>query len=232
MRKSKYITIILFASIILFLIPNMSNAAVNVTRNVLSSTNLKFTFSGLTLDSNHEYEFGLTATKAAEVKTWRKITEYSTSTATVNIISTTQGSGNGIYETDTSTPKDLFDVINITDTGYITIRDATSEAKNIILEAFQVDLKIPFLQVTNYTLLPNGKEFGILGSSDEFNIALRNAGNSRAFYQYEKITDENVLKKYKEIKSKNGNVIEMQNILKTTVPSSNWSSWKFWNGYR
>ena len=215
MRKLKYITIILFACILLFLIPNMSSAAVNVTRNVLSSTNLKFTFSGLTLDSNHEYEFGLTATKAAEVKTWHEITESSTTTATVDIISTT---------------KDLGEVTNTTDTGYVTIRDATSEAKTVILDDFQVDLKIPFLQVTNYTLLTNGKELGRY-KEDGINVALRNAGNSQAFYQYEKITDENVLKTYKEIKAKNGNVIEMQNILKTTVPNSNWSAWQYWNGF-
>ena len=43
-----------------------------------------------------------------------------------------------------------------------------------------------------------GKEFGS-GETESINVLLRNAGNSEAYYQYEKITDQNIIDKYKEI---------------------------------
>ena len=110
MTKAKYLIIAIFA--ILLLIPNVVNAAdVSVTRNIYSNNgSMKFEFKGLTLDKTHEYEFGLTKTVAAEVVTWHLITEYTETTAVVDV---------------TTTTKDLRDVINVVDTGYITIKDKT-----------------------------------------------------------------------------------------------------------
>lgn len=215
MTKAKYIIMILFVSVVLFFIPNVSNAAeVSVTRNIYSNNgSMKFNFKGLTLDTTHEYQYGLTKTIAEEVGTWHLITEYTESTAIIDVMTTT---------------KDLREVINAVDTGYITIKDKTSDT--VVLQPYSVDLKIPYLRVTNYTVIQNGKE---LGSSKEngIQVALRCASNSKAYYQYEKITDQNIINKYKEIKAKNGDFMELESILKTTVPSSNWISWGYWNGY-
>ncbi len=203
------VAILMIACIIVF--PNNVNAAVGVTRNIYSNNgSMKFNFTGLTLNEEHEYEYGLTATKGAEVKEWYDIVEMSKSTANVNITTITDG---------------LRNVINKTDTGYITIRDKTSETKDIVLKPYAVDLKIPYLKLTNYTVVNNGYNF------DNINIALRNADNSKAYYQYVKITDENIIKKYEDIKEKNGDFNELQGMLATNVPQSNWKTWRYWNGY-
>ena len=126
---------------------------------------MKFNFTGLTLDTSHEYEFGLTKTTAATIETWHLITEYTETTATVDVMTTT---------------KDLREVINAVDTGYITIKDKNTDT--VVLEPTAVDLKTPFLSLTNYTVIPNGKDLNASGTNIQ--IALRCASNSKAYYQY------------------------------------------------
>ena len=99
-----------------------------------------------------------------------------------------------------------------------------------MVQSYSVDLKTPFLQVTNYTVIPNGKQFDTDGDNC-IQIALRNAINSTPYYQYEKIEDVNIINKYKEIKAQNGNVLELESMLKTTVPNFNWNTWDYWNGH-
>lgn len=214
MSKIKCIIILLFMSLMVFLIPNSTNAAVDVNRNIYSNNgSMKFTFTGLELDMTHEYEYGFTVTAATEVEDWFLITEYTESTAVVDLLTTT---------------REIREVINATDTGYITIKDKTADS--IVLEPYGVDLKIPYLRVTNYTVIENGKEFGT-GETETINVAIRNTNNSTAYYQYEKITDQNIVDKYNEIKSQNGDMTELESMLTTTAPMNNWSTWEYWNGY-
>ena len=211
MRKTKILLTIILVSILLLIIPHVSNAAVEVTRNAYSNNgSIKFNFTGLTLDTTKEYEFGLTKTAAAEVGTWHLITEYTEKTATIDI---------------TAATKEFRDVIRATETGYITIKDKTTD--EITLQPYAVNLSIPYINITNYTVIKNGKDL------DKNNIQINfwNRKNSAAYYQYEKITDENVIKKYKELKSQNGDYSSLQPLLKTKAPSSNWNSWGYWNGY-
>lgn len=203
--------------LVILCIPVIAKAAENtnvqVQRNVYSNNgSMKFNFTGLTLDTTHEYEYGFTKTAATQVEKWYLITEYTASAATIDI----------------TTTKELREVINAVDTGYITIKDKTAD--DIVLQPYAVDLKIPYLQLTNYTVINNGKEFGT-NQKDCINIALRNANSSKAYYQYEKITDENLINKYKEIKNKNGNYLELESMLKTSVPTANWQTWSYWNGH-
>lgn len=215
MRKTKILLAIILVSIVLLIIPNVSNAAVEVTRNVYSNNgSMKFNFTGLTLDTTKEYEFGITKTSAAEVETWHLITEYTENTATVDIAMNTE---------------DLRNIVDTTDTAYIRIREKSADT--LVLEPYAVDVKTPFLKVTNFTVMNNGKEWASLPDNELMQVALRNAENSKAYYQYEKITDENIISKYKEIKSANGNFEELQSLLKTEAPTSNWNSWLYWNGH-
>ena len=212
------ILILLFIVLAILCIPIISKAAdntnVQVQRNIYSNNgSMKFNFSGLNLDTTHEYEYGFTKTAAAQVTKWYLITEYTSSTATIDI---------------TTTTKELREVINVVDTGYITIKDKTADT--VVLQASAVNLKIPYLQVTNYTVVDNGKEFES-GETKSINVALRCAGNSEAYYQYEKVTDENLINRYKEIKQSNGNYLELESMLKTSVPTANWTKWHYWNGY-
>ena len=210
----KKILIILLIILTALCIPMITKAA-DITRNIYSNNgSMKFSFTGLELNKEHEYEFGLTKTAATQVEQWHDITEYTTSSATVDVMTTTT---------------DLRDVINAVDTGYIRIRDK-SDPNKIVLEATAVDLKIPFLNLTNYTVIPNGKEFDS-NQSQGIQIALRCASNSTAYYQYEKITDTEIINKYKELKANKGDYLELQSLLKQTTPTSNWIKWNYWNGY-
>ena len=217
MTKEKFLLIILCLCFVLC-IPTIASATdgVSVTRELYANNgSMRFYFSGLTLDTTHEYEFGLTRTSAAEVENWHLITTYTESTATVDISIETA---------------DLKEVINVVDTGYITIKDKTADS--IVLQPFTVDLKIPFLRITNFTVVQNGAEFHTgLAQEEQFNVGLRNAGNSEAYFQYQKITDQNIIDQYKKIKEENGNYLELESMLTTTVPTSNWSNWRYWNGY-
>ena len=208
------IIILSFVMLFSILFTTNSNAAVDVTRNVYSNNgSMKFNFTGLTLDTTHEYEFGLTKTSAATVENWYLVTEYTENTAIVDI---------------TTTTTKLREVINAGDTGYITIKDKTDDT--IALAAHSIDLKTPYLQVTNHTVINNGQTFGT-SKSQSINVGLRDASNSEAYYQYEKITDQNIINKYKEIKEEDGNMLELSSILSTTVPGSNWNTWQYWNGH-
>ena len=211
-KNTKFIVGILIFAIILFIGITTVNAAVDVTRNMYSNNgSMKFEFTGLTLDTTHEYEFGFTKTAATEVAKWHLITEYTETKATVDI---------------TTGTTEFSDVIRATETGYITIKDKTADT--IVLQPYAVDLSIPYLNISNYTVISNGKS---LENGNNIQINLWGPENSEAYYQYEKITDENVINKFKEIKSENGDYNEIQPLLKTTAPSANWKNWGFFTGY-
>lgn len=214
MSKTKYLIIALISMLLLIMPITVNATDVTVSRNIYSNNgSMKFTFNGLTLDTQHEYEFGLTKTASTQVETWHLITDLSETSATIDIMTTS---------------KDLREVINAVDTGFVTIKDKTEDT--VILEPYGVDLKTPYLRLANYTVIPNGKQFGS-SESEGINIALRNANNSKAYYQYEKITNEAIVKKYKEIKNNGGDYLQLESMLKTTAPASNWSSWNYWNNH-
>ena len=212
MTKVKRILILCTIALAIVLIPNIVNATVSVKKDSDTSAGTqKFCFSGLTLDKKHEYQFGLTKTTATPIedKSWYLITEYTETTADIEL---------------TLNNREFTDVITAVEKGYITIKDKTTNT--VVLDHFQVDLSIPFLKVTNYTVINNGKNL----RDENINVNCWNASNSKSFYQYEKITDETLINKYKEIKSKNGNYLELTSLLKTKAPTANWTGWVYWNG--
>lgn len=213
MRNIKKISIIfLMIALIISLMPIIVNAeSVTVTREIVSSVGMKFTFKGLTLDKTKEYEFGLKATKAASIEKWHKITDYTANSAVLNVNYTTS---------------DLKNVIDVTDNGYITIRESDSE--KTIIENYEVDLKIPLLKVSDHSSIKNGQE---LSTSNTINVFIRNASNSKAYYQYEKITDQNLINEYKKIKKENGDFTTLENSIASKPKTSNWKEFSFWNGY-
>ena len=213
MKKTKYLLLImLLALIALVFIPNTSNAAVSAERTLLTNDgSMKFKFSGLNLDTTHEYVFGFEKTSAIESTKWYAITDFTATTATVNI----------------TTNSNHLAVFDAGDTGYITIKDKTTDV--VIEKAYAVDLKLPYLNVTNYDkAITNGYDL----DNNNIKVGVRNADNSKAYYQYEKVTDQAVISKYKEIKKSNGSIKELQNVIKTSLPAnSNWTQWGYFNGY-
>jgi len=212
MLKNKTLLAIIIIAIMVFAIPTIANAAVEYTRNIYANDgSMKFTFTGLTIDTTHEYEYGLTKNSAATVGKWYQINENTETSITVNIISGT---------------KEIREVMNAVDIGYITIKDKTADT--VILEPYAVDLKMPYLRVTNYNVVSNGQK---LDGNYEVNISLRDASNSKAYYKYEKVTDETLINKYKEIKANSGDYSSLESMIKTSAPNGGYSTWDYWNGY-
>ena len=213
MLKNKKILLTILLVLLLILLPNMVKAAVNVTRNVYSNNgSMKFTFTGLTLDTTHEYEFGLKKTSGAEITKWTLITEYDANSAVVDVKTTVA------Y---------LRDVVNATDKGYITIRDKNTT--QVVVESQEANFKLPYLRMSNHPVLINGKN---LINENNLQIASKNAQYYAAYYTYEKITDQNLINKYKEIKSNNGSYLQLESFIESkNIPDSNWNMWRYFNGY-
>ena len=208
----KIAIVFLMIAIILSLMPIIVNAeSVTVTREIVSAVGMRFTFKGLTLDETKEYEFGLKSTKAASIEKWHKITDYTTNSAVLNVNYTTS---------------DLKKVIDVTDNGYITIRECDSE--KTIIENHEVDLKMPLLRVSDHSSIKNGQE---LSTSNTIKVFIREASNSSAYYQYEKITDQNLINEYKKIKKENGDFTTLENSIASKPKTSNWKEFSYWNGY-
>lgn len=207
-KKSVFLILFLLAFFII-LLAGQSNAAVDDTREVYSyNGSMNFYFTGLELDTTHEYEFGLTKTSAEQVTEWYTITTYTATTATININTATD---------------EIKDVVNAVNTGYITIKDKTEDT--VVLQPYAVDLTIPYLRVTNYQVVENGHEFS--ATDDSVDIPLR-TGKAQAYYQYEEITDTDLIEKYKKIEENDGNIFELEGMLKT-APKSNWKQWEYLN---
>ena len=216
MKKLKNITLIFIALVLMLIIPNVANATtdgVTVTRNIYAMDgSMKFTFTGITIDTTHEYEYGFTKTSASAVEEWYLVTESTSNSITADIKSGT---------------KKMREVINTVDTGYITIKDKTTDT--VIVQSYAVNLELPYLRVTNYQVISNGQTFDT-SEQNSINVPLRNNRNSEAYYKYEKITDTNFINKYKQIKANNGDYSALESMVKTTPPNSGYSAWSYWNG--
>ena len=211
LNNKKYLIIALFVIAMLFLIPNLSNAAVEVTKSIYANDgSMRFSFTGLDLDTTHEYNYAFTSSDTTQISRWNVLSNFTATTATVNI----SGSNS-----------DDVNVILANDRGYITIKDNTDDI--IVLEPYAVDLSIPYFKLTNYRVIDNGK---MLYNGDSYiTMNLWHNSNSTAYYQFEKITDTDVISQYRTIKASNGDFNQLQSALKTEVPDNdNWTSWDHW----
>ena len=208
MIKTKYLLIILLVSVALIFIPNKAYAAVESERKFEEtggSFNLYLT--GLNLDTTHEYQFGIVSEKTNEIENWFDIEEYTENTATVFI--------------DISKYY-IKQVALFTNTGYLTIKDITKDTN--VLENYEVDLTPDYMKLVNTSLVKNGQSL----STYEWDCGAYTSSISKAYYQYQKITDQNVIDRYLEIKENNGNVYEMKDMFNNTYPTSNWNEWNTW----
>lgn len=137
MRKTQYLILFLFISAILILLPNVSSAAVKYTRTIPSNEGtIKINFTGLELDVTKAYEFALVR-QGGKPENWFSIDDgYTASAATVTLSSATSK---------------IVDVLKATDTGFIYIREKDNTTGTYILQAQQVDLKLPYLQSLVYS---------------------------------------------------------------------------------
>jgi len=195
----------------------ISNATDGVTVKrefVDSDATMNFEFSGLTLNKdNKKYEWGFTELKNDEITKWYDLTDFTNNKANVII-----------------DPKidSIAIIVNKSDRGFVTIREKGS---NIVMEPREVDLRIPLLELTDKPIINNGDKFSS-GRKESINLKLNNTFNLS--YQLEKVTDSNVINKYRELKNINASkkdiINSLEKIIKKTPSSTGWIDWHYQNG--
>lgn len=214
MKSIKIFLILLFS---VFMMATISNATDGVTVKrefVDSDATMNFEFSGLTFNKdNKKYEWGFTELKNDEIIKWYDLTDFTNNKANVII-----------------DPKidSIANIVNKSDRGFVTIREKGS---NIVMEPKEVDLKIPLLELTDKPIINNGDKFETNGDK-AINLKLNDSFNLS--YQLEKVTDSNVINKYRELKnisaSKNEIINSLEKIIKKTPSSNSWTNWEHQNG--
>ena len=211
MKIIKILIMALLIYVLMFCISNSVNA-VSIERDFINdagSINVKF--SGLTLDPNNKrYEWGFTQLKNDEVKKWYDLTDFDNNKANIII--------------DVLIPE-MRNIVLESDIGFVTIRE---KGGNNITEPIEVDLKIPLLRFTNRSVLNNGEKLNV--DDKEVKVKLFDASANIEF-QYEKVTDEIVINKYKEIKNNNSSIYDIEKIIKKELPVDNWKKWEIGGGW-
>lgn len=188
MRKVKYFVMVLFASVLLLLISNISNAAAGtdvVATKIIENTDgsVDFKLTNINVTEEHQYTWGASkTTEAKDITNWYTLSTYNTSkkTAVVN------------FNVGESSIKKL---LKTTDTAWIFIKD---NEDNYIVEGLKVDLKLPVLKAFYLT------EDKTTTSFRSFSILPREIYNIRSYYyKFEKITNENIISAYQDAIAKN-----------------------------
>ena len=214
MKSIKIFLILLFSFLMMATISNATDGVTVKREFVDSDATMNFEFSGLTLNKdNKKYEWGFTELKNDEITKWYDLTDFTNNKANVII-----------------DPKidSIAIIVNKSDRGFVTIREKGS---NIVMEPREVDLRIPLLELTDKPIINNGDKFSS-GRKESINLKLNNTFNLS--YQLEKVTDSNVINKYRELKNINASkkdiINSLEKIIKKTPSSTGWIDWHYQNG--
>lgn len=208
MKIIKFLLILLFSFLIMATISNATDGVTVKREFVGSDATMNFEFSGLTLNKdNKKYEWGFTELKNDEITKWYDLADFTNNKANVII-----------------DPKidSIANIVNKTDIGFVTIRE---KGLNIVMEPKEVDLKIPLLELTDKPIINNGDRFSV---GRESCISLKLHGTFNLSYQFEKVTDSNLINKYRELKNISANrediVNSLEKIIKKTPSSNSWTN--------
>ncbi len=214
--KNKMILLLLISFAVLLLVPSMVNAAtVQYTRTIPSNDGtIVINFTGLELDPTKAYEFALVR-QGGTPQTWFSIDDgYTETTATVTL---------------SSTKSAIVDILKVTDTGFIYIREKDDTTGSYVLQAKQVDLTLPKLQSISYT--KNDSEYNLLGmlyGSIGNNYVY--TGADQTYIAWEKVTDEDFVEDFLDIKNNQGKLTDLETKL-GNPPSANYFSASRQPGY-
>lgn len=200
MTKAKFL-VLLFAFVILILgLPTVVNATtVEYTRTIPSNDGtIKLNFTGLELDVAKAYEFALVR-QGGIPENWFSIDDgYTQNSASITLSSATGA---------------ITNVLKATDTGFIYIREKDDTTDSYILEAYQVDLKLPYLKSLIYTKtnseydLTTARLYGVIGNNYIY------TGGNQTYIYWEKVTDEEIIEDYLNIKNNNGAITSLESSL-------------------
>lgn len=214
MKSIKFFLVLLFSFLMMATISNATDGVTVKMEFVGLDATMNFEFSGLTLNKdNKKYEWGFTELKNDEITEWYDLADFTNNKANVII-----------------DPKidSIANIVNKSDRVFVTIREKGS---NIVMEPREVDLRIPLLELTDKPIINNGDKFS---ADREKCISLKLNDTFNLSYQFEKVTDSNVINKYRELKNISANrediVNSLEKIIKKTPSSSGWIDWNYQNG--
>jgi len=214
MRSTKCLLIVFFVSIMLFLIPSISNAAVEYTRVIDNNIgDITLNLTGLTLDTTDvtlpdgettRYSFSIVSSIGGTPSKWFGLMNYTATTAEV------------VLNSDTT---EIRDVLKVNDLGYLSIRD-NSTSTNVV-DKLEVNLKLPYLQAVDYTLSSSGwytinETYSKIGG-----------WSGTTYYQFKKVTDKTLIEKYLDIKNNNKSITELGNSLPAVPDTGYTKNWSF-----
>lgn len=187
MTKAKCLLITVVLLGMMLLIPNISNAAVEYTRTIPPGNDgsIILNFTGLELDESKAYSFAL-VTKGSTPKNWHRIVEYTSTTAEIPLSSSTS---------------DIEDILKITDTGYLYIRDDSTSTN--VIDNIEINLKLPYLQAIDYSISNNhvniNEIYGYVWSGRSVSV--------------NKISDKTLLEEYLKIKNNGASITGLEEYL-------------------
>lgn len=197
LKNTKRLMIILLFVVAFILLLTITSNAAEYTRSFPTNDgSIQLDLTGLTLDEGKQYEYGLT-TKGGTPEEWFLITNYTATTATVNI-----------SESDYT----MRNVLRITDEGYLYIREKDN-TESYAVENMQIDLKLPLFYSINVEGNDNGISTDAYGIDNVYNLGTRE-------YKFERITDSTVIEKYLEIKQNDGDIKDLEPYIKTSYPTT------------
>ena len=214
MKIIKFFLVLLFSFLMMATISNATDGVTVKMEFMGSDATMNFEFSGLTLNKdNKKYEWGFTELKNDEITKWYDLADFTNNKANVIIDPKIESIAN---------------IVNKSDRGFVTIREKGS---NIVMEPIEVDFRIPLLELTNKPIINNGDKFST-GREESINLKLNDTFNLS--YQFEKVTDSNLINKYRELKNINASkkdiINSLEKIIKKTPSSTGWIDWHYQNG--
>ena len=198
MKLEKKFIIALIILLAIVLIPGIANAAVEYTRTIPSNDGtIKINLTGLEISENKAYEFALVR-QGGTPESWFSIDDGYTSTdATITL-------GSAIDE--------IVEVLKVTDTGFLYMREKDDATGTYVLESYKINLKLPYLQSLPYEKKERyydvtGLLYGSIG--DQYS----SIGATTTYVQWKKITDRALIEEYLNIKNNNEEITELEESL-------------------
>lgn len=201
MTKVKYIVLVFIVATLMLVFPNIANAAVEYTRTIPSNDGtIIINFTDLNLNETEAYEFALVR-QGVKPEKWFSIDDgYTATTASITLNSGTT---------------EIRDVLKVTDTGYIYIRKQNDETDTYVLEAYKVNLKLPYLQSLAYdkgdaSYFLAKLLYNAIGNSSSINAFDK---IDKTYIKWQKVTDRNFIENFLNIKNKSEDITDLENKL-------------------
>lgn len=206
--KNKIIVLLLITFAILLVVPSMVNATtVEYTRTITSNDGtIKINFTGLELDATKAYEFSLVE-QGDDPESWNRIDAgYTDTTATLTLNAQTTA---------------IRDVLKVADIGFIYIREKDDTTGTYVLESYQVNLKLPYLQSLAYVDEGGKYNLAIQLYGGAIGDKYSNIGSETTYTRWEKVTSEELVEKFLNLKNNNIEISGLENDL-PEPPQTGW----------